>query len=365
MEEFKLPDFLQGTEDELHEMMIRMTPPNIDNSEGSLFWDNTRPTAMVADRLVSYELTLALMMKFPQFAEGQFLDWHGYPIGVYRRPAISAVGEVTFVGAEGTVIPDGTVVTTIGDDNEDSYLFAVEKGGVIDVSEQLTLRIEAVEPGVSGIVPAKTIVGIASSIKGLQSLSNASPTINGASEEDDDSYRIRILDRNRNKPLSGAKRDYIRWAKEVPGVGDVIALPLWNGPKTVKVLITDVARDLASPELIAAVKTYIDPVDGMGEGVAPIGAVVTVDTLALVLVDLKLSIVLEDSYLLADVLLNIKREVDHLLADKGVVKYTDVFTAITNTDGVKDHSGLLMNGSIDNIPLAEGERATVGEVMAV
>lgn len=365
MEEFKLPDFLQADEEEFHEMMVRTAKADTDTAEGSLYWDNTRPTAMIADRLVSYELTMALMMKFPQFAEGQFLDWHGYPIGVYRRPAISAVGEVTFVGTEGTVIPDGTLVTTIGDDNEDSYLFRVEKGGVIDVSEQLTLRIEAVEPGLLGIVPAKTIVGVTSSIKGLKSLSNASPTINGAGEEDDDSYRIRILDRNRNKPLSGAKRDYVRWAKEVPGVGDVIVLPLWNGPKTVKVLITDVARDLASSELIATVKNYIDPVDGMGEGVAPIGAVVTIDTLALVPVDLKLSIVLEESYLLADALLNIKRDVDQLLADKEVVKYTDVFTAITDTDGVKDHSGLLMNGSIDNIPLSEGERATIGEVMAV
>lgn len=365
MEEFALPDFLQGSEDELHESMIRMTPPNIDNSEGSLFWDNTRPTAMVADRLVSYELTMALMMKFPQFAVGQFLDWHGYPIGVYRRPATSAVGEVTFFGDEGTVIPNGAIATTIGDDNEDSYLFSVEKGGVVDASEQITLRIAAMEPGLSGIVPANTIVGVTSPIKGLKSLSNASPTINGASEEDDDSYRIRILDRNRNKPLSGAKRDYARWAKEVPGVGDVIVLPLWNGPKTVKVLITDVNRELASPELIAAVKDYIDPVDGMGEGVAPIGAVVTVDTLALVPVDLKLSIVLEDSYLLVDVLSNIKKAVNTLLADKDVVKYTDVFTTITNTDGLKDHSGLLMNGSINNIDLSEGERATVGKVMAI
>lgn len=365
MEEFKLPDFLQADEEEVHEMMVRTAKTDTDTAEGSLYWDHTRPTAMIADRLVSYELAMALMMKFPQFAVRQFLDWHGYPIGVYRLPAISAVGEVTFIGTEGTVIPDGTLVTTIGDDNEDSYLFRVEKGGVIDVSEQLTLRIKAIEPGLSGIVPAKTIVGVTSSIKGLKSLSNASPTINGASEEDDESYRVRILDRNRNKPLSGAKHDYVRWAKEVPGVGDVIVMPLWNGPKTVKVLITDNSRELASPELIATVKEYIDPVDGMGEGVAPIGAVVTVDTLALVAIDLKLSIVLEDAYLLSNVLLNIKRSINQLLADKDVVKYTDVFSAVTNTVGVKDHSGLLMNGSIDNIPLSEGERATVGEVMAV
>lgn len=365
MEEFALPDFLQGTEDELHETMIRMTPPNIDNSEGSLFWDNTRPTAMVADRLVSYELTMALMMKFPQFAEGQFLDWHGYPIGVYRHPPVSAVGEITFSGNHETVIPAGSIVTTIGDDNEVAQLFEVMDSGVIGSDEQVTLRIKAIEPGLSGIVPAQTIVGITTPIKGLTSLYNELPTENGADEEDDESYRVRILDRNRNKPLSGAKRDYVRWAKEVPGVGDVIVLPLWNGPKTVKVLITDSDRQLASAELIATVKEYIDPVDGMGEGTAPIGAVVTVDTLTLVKVDIKLSIILEEAYLLDDVLNNIKLSLDMLLADKAVVKYTDVFTAITDTDGVKDHSGLLLNSATTNIILAEGERATIGEVIAV
>lgn len=358
-----LPDFLKETENQIHDRMIRMAPPNIDTSEGSLFWDHTKPTAMVRSRLVEYELTLALMMKFPQFASGPFLDWHGYPIGVYRHPAVKAVGEVTFFGKIGTLIPQGTIVTTIGDDNEAATLFVVVESGTIEESGEVTLRIEVVDAGISGNVPANTIIGITKPINGLTSLTNNAATEGGADPEDDDPYRERILDRHRNKPLSGAKRDYERWAKEVPGVGDVIVLPLWNGPKTVKVLITDSNRQLASPELITEVKDYIDPVDGMGEGVAPIGAFVTVDTLTLITIDVELSLVLKDDYELVDVLDNIKSNIEVYFADKPIIKWAEVVAVIVKTEGVTDHSGLLLNGETKNILLNVGERASLGQVI--
>ncbi|WP_060210306.1 baseplate J/gp47 family protein [Sporosarcina koreensis] len=364
MEEFVLPDFLQETEEETHQKMIRMAPPNIDTAEGALYWDHTRPTARVKDELVGYELTLTLMMKFPQFAVGPFLDLHGDPVGVYRRPAVPAIGEATFEGALGTFIPVGTVVTTIGDDNEASLLYEVIESGVIDESGLITLQINAVEPGSSGNVPIGSIQGITKSISGLTNIYNTKPTKDGADQEDDDSFRERILDRHRNKPLSGARRDYERWAKEVPGVGDVIVIPLWNGPKTVKVLITDSERQLASAELITAVKNHIDPVDGMGEGVAPIGAVVTVDTLTLVLVNVEMSLVLEENYLLEDILDSIKSNLNLYFADREIIKWSEAVAVIVGTEGVADHSGLLLNGSTENILLNQGERAAIGEVIA-
>lgn len=363
MAEFVLPDFLKETEEETHKRMIEMAPPNIDTSEGSLYWDNTRPTAMEKARLVEFELTFTLMMKFPQFAVGVFLDWHGEPIGVYRRPAVKATGKVTFEGKENTPIPAGTIVTTIGDENEPGYLYEVVEDGLINESGSVTLKIQAVEAGAVGNVPAGTIRGIIKPIQGLTNIINHEPTSGGTDKEDDDSYRERILDHHRNKPLSGAKSDYVKWAKEVPGVGDVIVIPLWNGPKTVKVLITDSNRNFASPELIQAVKNHIDPVDGMGEGRAPIGAVVTVDTITAITVDISFDrLELMDGFLLADVLQNIKETLNESFADKDVIKLSEVGAVVINTPGVSDYNGLLLNESTDNIIIAEGERAVVGEV---
>lgn len=363
MAEFVLPDFLKETEEETHKRMIEMAPPNIDTSEGSLYWDNTRPTAMEKARLVEFELTFTLMMKFPQFAVGVFLDWHGEPIGVYRRPAVKATGKVTFEGKENTPIPAGTIVTTIGDENEPGYLYEVVEDGLINESGSVTLKIQAVEAGAVGNVPAGTIRGIIKPIQGLTNIINHEPTSGGTDQEDDDSYRKRILEHHRNKPLSGAKADYVKWAKEVPGVGNVIVIPLWNGPGTVKVLITDSNGDFASPELIQAVKNHIAPVDGMGEGKAPIGAIVTVDTITPVSITVSFeAIELEDGYLLGDVLQEIRKVLNEHFADKRLIKWQEVNAVIINTAGVSDFKGLKLNGDTENIEIGEGERAVVGEV---
>lgn len=365
MEEFKLPDFLQETEEETHEKMILMAPPNYDTSEGGVYWDHTRPTAMIKDRLVGYELTIALMMAFPQFAEGPFLDWHGEPIGVFRRAATSAIGKVTITGVVGTIIPSDAILMTIGDENEEGYFYRLEDSGVIGESGQITLRVKAVEPGSNSNVPIGVITGITESIKGIQAIYNDEPVQGGAPEEDDDSFRQRIVSRNQNKPLSGSRGDYERWAKEVPGVGSVIVLPLWDGPKTVKVLVTDTSGQIASAELIAAVKQHIDPDDGLGGGLAPIGAVVTIDTITPIPISVKLTLVLDDGHLLADVLNNIKDNLNAYFADKKIVKWAEAVAVVVNTEGVADHSGLLLNDVMNNISLGIGERAVVSEVLAI
>ncbi|MCL1701633.1 baseplate J/gp47 family protein [Lysinibacillus sp. Bpr_S20] len=363
MLEFQLPEHLQITEAQLHEKMLKMAPQGVDTSEGHMYWDHTKPTAMIAGELVEYTLPLTLMLMFPQFAVGPFLDYHGYPIGVTRKEAVKGTTIETFVGDPGIEITKETIILTIGDEFEESVRYQVKKGGIIDSSGEINLPIEAVEAGVRGNVPPNTIVGIEKPIKGLKKLFNAEPITDGAAVEDDESYRTRILERHRNKPLSGAKSDYIRWAKEIDGVGDVIVQPLWRGPKTVRVLITDRNRQVATQQLIDEVKAYIDPVDGMGEGKAPIGAHVTVDTITLVSLTIKATFVLEKGYDLFEVLPEVGKNINEYFADQSIIKYTEVGARIIKTKGVADYSNLLIENDIKNIILLEGERAIVSEVL--
>lgn len=364
MVEFLLPDFLKETEQQTHEKMIRMAPPNIDTVEGSLYFDHTAPTAKVKAEFVEYELTLTLMMMFPQFASGPFLDWHGEPIGVFRRAATHSTGDVLIAGKTATIIPRGTLLATIGDENEAGFLFEVVNTVAIDEYGQALARVKAVDPGVSGDVPAGSIRGIVKSINGITEITNPERTEGGTDEEDDDPYRFRIVDRHQNKPLSGSRKDYERWAREVPGVGDVIVLPLWNGPKTVKVLVTDTERKLATIELIEAVQMHIAPDGDLGGGLAPIGALVTAGTIMTVPVDISLvSLAVSEDYEPEDVKANIKDSINIYFSDKPLVKWSEVGAVITNTAGVADHGGWLLNGSIDNIVLEKGERAIVGEVL--
>ncbi|MEK5068114.1 baseplate J/gp47 family protein [Sporosarcina sp. FSL K6-1508] len=301
---------------------------------------------------------------FPQFASGPFLDWHGEPIGVFRRVATHSTGDVLIIGKPETIIPRGTLLATIGDENEAGYLFEVVNTVAIDANGQALLRVKAVDPGVEANVPAGSIQGIVGSINGVTAITNPERTEGGTDEEGDESYRFRVVDRHQNKPLSGSRKDYERWAREVSGVGDVIVLPLWNGPKTVKVLVTDSERQLATIELIEAVQLHIAPDGDLGGGLAPIGALVTVDTITTVPVVIAItSLVIAEGYELEEVRQNIRDSINLYFSDKPLVKWSEVGAAITNTKGVADHGGWLLDDSINNIILEKGERAVVGEVL--
>lgn len=358
-----LPDFLQETEEQVHKRMIEMAPPDYDTSEGSLYWDHTAPTAMVRSRLVEYELTLTLMMMFPQFASGPFLDYHGEPLGVYRRAATQAVGFVTFEGKPETLIPIGTLVSTIGDEEEAGLLFEVTSSAIIGESGSVTVRVRSLEAGVIGNVPVGSIQSLVKSLPGVTTITNSDPIKDGAAEESDDSLRERIVDQTRNKPLSGSKGDYIKWAKEVAGVGNVIVLPLWNGPQTVKVLITNSEGAIASPELIAAVQNHIAPDNDLGGGLAPIGALVTVDTISTVPIDITMKLEIKEGHELQFVISKVKENLNSYFSNISLIKWAEVVAVIINTVGVSDCGDLLINEEIYNIVLNEGERAVAGEVI--
>src|SRR5690606_3897420 len=102
---------------------------------------------------------------------------------------------------------------------------------------------------------------------------------------------LRILDRHQNKSMSGAIRDYERWAQEVPGVGGVTVIPEWNGPGTVKLIIVDANGEPANQQLIENVQNYIAPEDG--DGLAPIGAEVTVAAPTRTEIDIDVDLILE------------------------------------------------------------------------
>ena len=61
-------------------------------------------------------------------------------------------------------------------------------------------------------------------IAGVTLVNNADKITGGAEEEDDESLRLRIAeyDETSGESFVGCDADYIRWAKEVSGVGTVL-----------------------------------------------------------------------------------------------------------------------------------------------
>lgn len=233
--------------------------------------NNINPTAKVLGGAM-YELHQRLAyverQKFASTAEGEWLDRHGFEIGLSRNPAAKATGTVTFTSTGAFTVAPGAVLA-----RTDGVQFATTLGGQLLIAGTLSLPVVAVVAGKAGITPSGTPLSIVSNVVGSATVAvDASGLVGGADDEDDEAFRARILFRKRFPPHGGSAPDYVEWATEVPGVTRVYVERTWNGAGTVRVFpITDGATSNGIPSgpMVAAVKSYL-------EARAPAGAVLTV-----------------------------------------------------------------------------------------
>ena len=131
----------------------------------------------------------AFYASYSATAEGESLDKIGDDRGVHRNKAVKSYGEVTFAGNDGTLIPAGTSVQTVG---VNAIEFITAEGANISGSTAL-VSITAVEPGAAGNLISSQITVMTRPISGISGVTNASPTIGGADVESDMYYRRRVL----------------------------------------------------------------------------------------------------------------------------------------------------------------------------
>ncbi|MFF2887025.1 baseplate J/gp47 family protein [Paenibacillus sp. NPDC057967] len=362
-----LPEYLTDqTLEAIHARMLTSMPDNLDKAEGSMPWDTTIPAAI--------ELTLAadwaqevLRRGFAQHTFGEYLDLRTEEHGVIRKEAVHASEKVLLRGKYGTNVPSGWQLSTIGDA---PIYFELVNAVMVGADGEVEAAIRAMEAGALGNVAAGTIVNIVESIEGLTSVTNLRPTSGGADRESDAALLDRYLKKVRTPSAGGNKNDYINWALEVPGVSDVQILPLWDGPGTVKVIILGADKQPASPDLVYSVQNFISPDPALGNGMAPIGALVTVSAAKAIMINVSAEVQLaEDTNLqtvksmFSSVLLNYIKSL--AFSSDPSVKYVRIGSILLDTPGVQDYSGLTVNGITDNIPVGLGEVAVLGTVTLV
>ena len=112
---------------------------------------------------------------------------------------------------------------------------------------------------------------------------------NEATDEEIDAYYYNHVN---GRITDGNVAQYESWCEEFDGIGRYKIFPLWNGNNTVKVSVLSTSNEVASSELIGEFQNYLDPGEnGMGDGVAPIGAFVTVSTASPVALSVKVSVI--------------------------------------------------------------------------
>ena len=186
--------------------------------------------------------------------------------------------------------------------------------------------------------------------------------IEGENETSDEAIRDAYYDYINNVAFDGNVAQYERWCNEYEGIGNAKVIPLWNGANTVKVSILSVSNQVATQELIDEFQEYLDPnSEGMGNGVAPIGAFVTVSTATELPINITGTVIMKSGHTDTTAISNAISEYFTKVAySQNVVGYLNIGAIILDVEGVASVSDLKINGGTADIMLGDEEIPTLG-----
>ncbi|MEY8370114.1 baseplate J/gp47 family protein [Aerococcaceae bacterium 50-4] len=247
---------------------MNYVPNDIDIREGSIMYDALAPACYQLATL-AMELKNMMLETFVVSATGGYLDLRAEEAGVARIKATYAVVTATITSSDGSPLnlESGSRFSSIGE--HPVYYKVTEK--LTDGKYHLTAEI----PGMAG----NEYIGTILPLDNLNDFGQAiitEVTIPARDIETDDSLRKRVISEKKVTAFGGNTEDYIRMVNGIDGVGDVQVYPIWKGGGTVLLVILNNSYRKPSEKLVSDVQEVVDPIQGTGIGLAPIGHKVTV-----------------------------------------------------------------------------------------
>ena len=358
-------DFTQDTYQNLRQEMLDRVPDTYDKRDTAPI-----PTAIspAAYALAGFYLSLDQVQRsaFIQTAVGDGLDMLAVIGGLTRYPASAAVR----LGIFNTAVPIGARFSTINGTN--SINFAVTAAATVSEPEEgfTYYQLTAETPGTIGNEYTGPILPI-TTIPGLTSAQITDILVPGDDTETDDAFRERLIEALNNRPFGGNIADYRQNVLAIDGVGGVQVYPTWNGGGTVKLSVLGADFLPASPTLVENVQNAIDPPpnQGLGLGLAPIGAKVTVAAPTELTVNVSATLMLAAGYAIGQVqepveqaieayLLSVRQEWDTNTSSTAVSYAADVYVAritaaIVGVTGVVNATNVQLNGGTADLILTE------------
>ena len=174
--------------------------------------------------------------------------------------------------------------------------------------------------------------------------------------------------------FAGNKQYYRDLCNSIAGVGGVKVYAVWNGPTTTKCVLISSEFNVPSQTLIDEVQEYIDPSKtGEGEGYAPIGDHVTIESVA----NQSLLIGVNCTFTSGE-FADWKVEIENIInsyflslnkkwADSSevVVRRAELISALVESDNIIDVNKLTIDGEENNVILDENKIAYLDDVVEV
>lgn len=248
---FTTPDFRKIRADYLRD--LRNLDPSVDVAEDSDAFVRGSALASAVEGLYEHQKWIVKQI-FPDTADPENLERHAATRGLKLKPGVPASGTISATGAPGVVLLPG-LTFVLGDGRE----YVVTDTTEVDLSGVATVPAQALETGAAG----NALTGLQGTWQlaptGLDSSAEVVEMVGGAPGETHAELLDRLLFVIRTPPAGGNRYDYIRWAREVPGVAQAYAFPLRRGLGTIDVAIT-ATTGLPSAETLQAVRDHIDAI---------------------------------------------------------------------------------------------------------
>lgn len=382
----------------------RSVNANLDTREGSLVWLSHAPAAVELQNLY-LQLDNILRETFADTASREYLLLRAAERGIVPYSATPATLRLQI--APPTLELDANTRFSIGACNY----------GVTDSFGNGAYELTCETAGEIGNAWSGPVLPI-DYVEGLERCTITGLLVPGEDEEDTEAFRKRYFDSLNAQAFGGNRADYLEKINAIPGVGGVKVYRAWNGnikptallppegtqtwlagvsaPEgvkawlnavyaaasarhltvggTVRAVVIDSTFSSPSTSLVELVQTTVDPLQnaGEGEGIAPIGHVVTVEGVKETVVDLSFSLSYQkglDWETVMPYVLNAMsayfKELARAWAEQEeelVVRISQVESRILGVTGVQDISGTKINGLEANLPLASDRIPVLGTI---
>lgn len=349
--------FEEMTFEYIMQQMMEEMPDGLDTSEGSLIY---HACAKQAARLEEAYINLAQLADnlYPDTADLDNLILFGQERGIYIEEGTPA----EFKGKFNVAVPVGSEFS--GDD----YNYIVTE--LISDTEH-TYKLECEEAGTDPNGWLGELMAL-DDIQGLDSAELIELLKEGTSEEEEESYRIRLLDSFEIKPFAGNKAYYVQ---EIGGMDGVGAVKVYRnaGDGTISAVIMSDSFQKPTQDIVASVQEQTDPGNsGDGAGIAPIGHVVIVSAVEEQTINVSAKIEYAEGYNYSALKTKIEDAVDAYLLELRkkweedaaiVVRMAGIENAIYDIDGILDVTNVTINQQAQNITLSPNTVPTKGEVV--
>ena len=180
----------------------------------------------------------------------------------------------------------------------------------------------------------------------------------GEDTETDEELRTRFYEYATQPAFAGNIIDYTLKTKEIDGVGAVKVIPIWNGGGTVKLIILDSTLNSPSDTLVNTVQQMMG---NEGDGIAPIGHIVTVIPAEKENINITTNILIEEGFTLENLQEQIESAINDYFTELKsewenttllIVRIAHIESRILNVTGVQDISNTLINGATENVTIS-------------